>query len=82
DFDPAILDEYLARRELRSRRRGEGQDRTALLRDIGALDYRGQPTVAGILLFSRTPQTFLPQSGLVFVKFPGVEARGEGGAFG
>ncbi len=82
DFDPAMVEEYLAKRELRSRRSAEGIDRAALLRDIGALDYRGQPTVAGILLFSRAPQTFLPQSGLVFVKFPGVEARGEGGAFG
>ena len=82
DFDPAIIDEYLAKRELRSRRSAEVSDRVALLRDIGALDYRSQPTVAGILLFSRAPQTFLPQSGLVFVKFPGVEARGEGGAFG
>ncbi|MCS7061230.1 MAG: ATP-binding protein [Anaerolineae bacterium] len=82
DFDPDIVDEYIAKRALRTRRASELPDRLTLLRDIGALDYRGQPTVAGLLLFGRNPQAFLPQSGLVFVKFPGVEARGEGGAFG
>lgn len=53
-----------------------------LLREIGALDLSGTPTVAGILLFGKNPQAFLPQSGVVFVKFPGVEPRGESGRIG
>jgi ATP-dependent DNA helicase RecG len=37
------------------------------------------PTVAGILLFGRRPQRFVEQSGLVFVRFSGVDPRGPGG---
>ncbi|BCX03708.1 MAG: transcriptional regulator [Candidatus Roseilinea sp.] len=87
DFDDEIVVEYIAKRELRTRRKIELAERDAqhaasLLKDIGALDARGQPTVAGILLFGKNPQAFLPQSGVVFVKFPGVEPRGEGGRVG
>ncbi|MCL5998365.1 MAG: putative DNA binding domain-containing protein [Chloroflexi bacterium] len=81
DFDPAMIDEYIAKREDRTRRKVLG-DKQQLLRDVGALDHRGQPTVAGILLFGKNPQAFMPQSGVVFVKFPGVEPRADGGAFG
>ncbi|MCS6849336.1 MAG: ATP-binding protein [Anaerolineae bacterium] len=87
DFDDEIVAEYIAKRELRTRRKIELAERDAqhaapLLKDIGALDARSQPTVAGILLFGKNPQAFLPQSGVVFVKFPGVEPRGEGGRVG
>jgi ATP-dependent DNA helicase RecG len=34
------------------------------------------------LLFGKNPQAFLPHSGVVFVKFPGVEPRGEAGRVG
>jgi ATP-dependent DNA helicase RecG len=81
DFDMPIVEEYALKREERTRRKVSA-DRLQLLRDVGALDYRGQPTVAGILLFGRNPQAFMPQSGVVFVKFPGVEPRADGGAFG
>lgn len=81
DFDPAIVSEYIQKREERTRRRiAISQDQ--LLREIGALDHKNQPTVAGILLFGKNPQAFVPQSGIVFVKFPGVEPRGEGGRVG
>jgi ATP-dependent DNA helicase RecG len=80
DFDPEILDEYLARRE------GRGLSKVGplseLLFEIGAVDAQGRPTVAGILLFGRNPQAFLPQSGIVFVRFPGIEPRGEDGSAG
>ncbi|MDW8351763.1 MAG: ATP-binding protein [Anaerolineae bacterium] len=87
DFDDEIVAEYIAKREMRTRRKIElaardAQHAAPLLKDIGALDVRGQPTVAGILLFGKNPQSFLPQSGVVFVKFPGVEPRGEGGRVG
>jgi ATP-dependent DNA helicase RecG len=53
-----------------------------VLREIGALDRDGHPTTLGILLFGRNPQAFMPQSGLVFVRFPGTEPRGEDGGIG
>jgi ATP-dependent DNA helicase RecG len=81
DLDPTIIDEYIQKREDRTRRKVSG-DRIQLLREIGALDHRNQPLVAGILLFGKNPQAFMPQSGVVFVKFPGVEPRAEGGALG
>jgi ATP-dependent DNA helicase RecG len=50
-----------------------------LLTSIGALTEEGTPTVAGILLFGRDPQSFLPHSGLIVVRFTGTELRGPGG---
>jgi len=38
--------------------------------------------VAGMLLFGKNPQAFLPQSGVIFVKFLGTEARGRDGLAG
>ena len=80
DFDPDIVDEYVSKRELR----GTPKPTTMknMLFEIGAVAPDGSPTVAGILLFSKRPQTFLPQCGLVFVKFPGTEPRGEDGGVG
>ena len=87
DFDDDLVAEYIAKREVRTRRQTGIEAPTAknaasLLRDIGALDLHGNPTIAGMLLFCRNPQAFLPQSGVVFVKFPGVEPRGEQGRVG
>ncbi len=81
DFDRDILDEYFAKREERLRRVFTG-DEKELLREIGALAEGDRPTVAGILLFSKYPQQWLPQSGIVFVKFTGTEPRGEDGMAG
>jgi ATP-dependent DNA helicase RecG len=87
DFDDELVAEYIAKREARTRRKLDIDPPTAehaagLLRDIGAIDPAGAPTVAGILMFARNPQAFLPHSGIVFVKFPGVEPRGEQGRVG
>jgi ATP-dependent DNA helicase RecG len=81
DFDTAVLQEFIAKREERTRRKIAG-DVSDVLREIGALDPRGQPTVAGVLLFAKNPNIFLKSSGVTFVKFPGVEMRAEGGAMG
>jgi ATP-dependent DNA helicase RecG len=73
-----LIAEYVAKRSERQRRPITAAP-DELLREIGAIDDRGEPTVAGVLLFGKHPQQFMPQAGLVFVKFIGTEARGEGG---
>jgi ATP-dependent DNA helicase RecG len=80
DLDPAIVREYLAKREARGVARVTSTDE--LLFEIGATDRAGNPTLIGMLLFGHNPQAFFPQSGIVFVKFPGVEPRGEDGGIG
>jgi ATP-dependent DNA helicase RecG len=78
DLDDDIIAEFVEKREERQRKRlTVGVDE--MLNEIGALDNAGRPTTAGLLLFGRNPQQFLPQTGLVFVKFIGVDPRGEGG---
>ncbi|MBN1964563.1 MAG: putative DNA binding domain-containing protein [Anaerolineae bacterium] len=81
DFDAETLDEYFVKREERLRRTFNG-DRKQLLTEIGALSEEGKPTVAGILLFSKYPQQWLPQSGAVFVRFAATEPRGDDGLAG
>jgi len=78
DLDDDILAEYIAKREERQRKRITATP-DELLREIGAIDADGNPTVSGLLLFGKNPQQFLPQTSLVFVKFIGIEPRGEGG---
>ncbi len=80
DFDMEILDEYLSKRESRGISKVDAL--SSLLFEIGAIDSKGQPTVAGMLLFAKNPQAYLPQSGIVFVKFPNKEPRAEDGAAG
>lgn len=80
DFDEEIVREYLAQRE----KRGGALvgSREQLLFEIGATTAVGEPTVAGILLFGKNPQAFLPQSGAVFVRFPSTEPRAATGEAG
>ena len=80
DFDKEFLDEYLTKRETRGV--SKIGPLSELLFEIGAVDPQGNPTVAGILLFGQNPQAFLPQSGVVFVKFPSVEPRSDDGSAG
>lgn len=81
DLSSEIIQEYLAKRQ----ERGDGPLSRPLpefLKEIGALDEDGRPTVAGLLLFGERPQVYLPQSGLVFVRFMGTEPRGSDGLAG
>lgn len=78
DLDEEVVREFVAEWEHRQRREWTGSA-AQLLMQMGALDEGGRPTVAGVLLFGRQPQVFLPQSDLVFVKFPGIEPRGQNG---
>jgi ATP-dependent DNA helicase RecG len=80
DLDQEIIREYLDKREARG-----GALITSiseLLFDIGATDRGGNPTTLGILIFGKNPQTFFPQSSVVFVKFPGTEPRADSGGIG
>jgi len=78
DLEDEIVQEYLVKREERGRL-VLSRPAAEVLREIGALTDAGEPTVTGVLLFGREPQFFLPQSGLVFVRFAGTEPRGPEG---
>lgn len=80
DLDRETMREYLDRREARTGQRPDSVSQ--LMHEIGASDRDNNPTLIGVLLFGRNPQAFLPQSGVVFVKFPGTEPRGEDGGVG
>ncbi|MEA3407949.1 MAG: ATP-binding protein [Chloroflexota bacterium] len=74
DFDEAVIDEY-RRNRLNRGPRSESFTRYDLLRDVGAIDPEGAPTVAGMLLFGKNPQHFFPQVGIVVVRFRGTSIR-------
>jgi ATP-dependent DNA helicase RecG len=78
DFDDEVIAEFVGKWEERQHREWT-RPVDDLLLQAGALDEKGRPTVAGVLLFARNPQAFLPQSGLTFVKFVGTQPRGEAG---
>jgi ATP-dependent DNA helicase RecG len=78
DLNDEIIREYIVKRE----ERGQielSRPVDQILSEIGATTDDGVPTVAGTLLFGREPQFYLPQSGLVFVRFAGNEPRGPEG---
>jgi len=81
DLDDELIAEYIEKRQARQRRAITGAP-DDVLREIHALDYAGNPTHSGVLLFAKNTQQFLPQSGIVFVKFIGAEPRGEDGLAG
>ena len=74
DLDDEVIQDFLQRRAAHLGR-DLGQTEEELLAAIGALKPQGQPTVAGMLLFGRDPQFFMPQSGAVYVRFAGTEPR-------
>lgn len=78
DLDDEIIQEYIARRQERGQME-LSRPIDEILAEIGALTNAGEPTVTGILLFGRETQFYLPQSGLVFVRFAGKETRGPEG---
>jgi len=78
DLEDEVIAEFVTKWEERQHREWT-RPVDDLLLEVGALDDDGRPTVAGVLLFARNPQAFLPQSGLTFVKFVGTLPRGESG---
>lgn len=74
DLDDDVIDEY-QRNRLRRGPRGEALTHSELLRESGAVDAAGRVTQVGLLLFGRQPQQFLPQVGLVVVRFRGTSMR-------
>ena len=81
DFDEEVIAEYVEHRQRRQPTGFVGPIES-LLKQIGALTERGRATVSGMLLFGKEPQSFLPQAGLTFVKFPGTDRHSERGAIG
>ena len=80
DLEQQIVNEYFQQREARGAARLASIPEA--LFEIGATDRSGNPTMTGILLFGKNPQAFFPHSGVVFVKFPGTEPRGDDGGIG
>ncbi len=78
DFDADTLREFV---EMWEKRQGRPLSRPLddVLVEMGWLLPGGQPTVAGILLFGKNPQAFIPRSGLTFVRFDGTQVHREGG---
>ncbi|NLG48874.1 MAG: hypothetical protein GX552_02035, partial [Chloroflexi bacterium] len=74
DLDESIIEEY-QRNHIRRGPRGESFSRLELLRDAGALDPTGTPTNSGMLLFGKYPHRFLPQVGVIVVRFKGTSVR-------
>ena len=79
DFDEGMLHEFV---EAWKKRQGHPLTRPLddLLIEFGWLTNSRQPTVAGILLFSRKPQIYIPRSGLTFVRFDSTQIKREDGA--
>ena len=74
DLDEGIVAEYA--RVRKEKRPGVARWSTdELLQDAGAVEESGAVTATGLLLFGKTPERFLPQAGLVFVRFAGTELR-------
>ncbi len=81
DLDDEVLRAFVEAWEERQGR-PLGRPLDDLLAQMGWLLPGGQPTVAGILLFGKTPQTFIPRSGLTFVRFEGEKVRKPDGETG
>jgi len=78
DLDQTVIAEFRQKWEARHQRRWPEED-TDLLRAFGALTPDGEVTIAGLLLFGREPQFFLPQASLLFVRSQGTTLRGPNG---
>ncbi len=74
DLDPEVIADYMKRRQERVGRE-INETPQQILRSLGALTPAGEVTVAGILLFGRDPQEYLPQSGVTYVRFYGKEPQ-------
>jgi ATP-dependent DNA helicase RecG len=78
DFDAGALREFV---EMWEKRQGRPLSRPLddVLLEMGWLTAGGAPTVAGVLLFGKNPQAFIPRSGLTFVRFDGTRVHREEG---
>ncbi len=74
DLDPEVIDDFVKHRQERVGR-NLSQVPGDLLQELGVVTRAGQVTVAGILLFGKDPQAFLPQSGVTYVRFAGKEPQ-------
>ncbi len=70
DLDPELLATFMTRRADVGGRRWTPADPIPLL-SMGAVTPQGQVTVAGLMLFGRDPQRWLPDTGARFVRLLG-----------
>lgn len=81
DLDPDLVRAYLAARDREAGRvpLAAGEDWTARLTELGYGTGEGpawQPTVAGLLLFGRSPHLLLPQAQVKAARFRGRDVSG------
>lgn len=74
DLDEAVLAEY-QRNRIQRGPRAEAVTRAELLREAGAIDTEGKITISGLQLFGQHPEHFMPQVGVVIVRFRGTSLR-------
>jgi ATP-dependent DNA helicase RecG len=79
DLDDEVIGIYLTRRRSKMSRDARLTD-DELLQGVGAITRDGKVTVAGLVLFGKNPEFFLPQVGLTYVRFPGTERLAGGHA--
>ncbi|MGA2819851.1 MAG: ATP-binding protein [Anaerolineales bacterium] len=77
ELDADLVEEFLGKRQARLRLATRGEARQ-VLEEMGCVRPDGQVSVGGLLLFGRFPEKYLPQEGLLFVRFPGTETEGAG----
>jgi len=77
DLDANAVSEYVA--AMRQKTRLDGESDQALLERMRVLGANGRPTVAGLLTFGQSPQTFLPQVAATFVAYPTSDGSALGG---
>ena len=80
DLDSQVIEGFLDGRQKRRRAlaRGEAHE---VLEEMGYA-RQGVPTVAGVLLFGRAPQTYFPQASLVYVRFDAPQVHAAAGEAG
>ena len=73
DLDPALVTAFVERRA-QFLDQSPAADVDGLLHDLGAIQAQGDGiTVAGLLLFGREPQRWLPDSGARFVRYASTD---------
>jgi ATP-dependent DNA helicase RecG len=76
EIDPGAVSGYFERYEFSFRAESE-EEKKRLMRASDVLGPAGHPTVGGLLIFGVAPERVLPQAGIQFAHFKGLEPDAE-----